>query len=207
MSSWITVREANVGDLFTAAWVNEIEGDLDYLHGGAGAVQLDGASTTFQIGGGFISSSSTIGLTYVPAAPGGNSLLSIKSGDAVQTHQIEFDGTQHYGAGGSAATDVLTARFAAALWGSDGDLVARHGAATAVQIGAYSGTAGIIFGSDTYLYKSNTGSLLTPGTLFVNDFGHTNIVGSDVGGSAANKKIPVLNADGSTAGYIRLYSS
>jgi hypothetical protein len=38
--SWVTPRTAAVGDLFTAAWVNEIEGDLAYLHGDAGTIVL-----------------------------------------------------------------------------------------------------------------------------------------------------------------------
>lgn len=38
--SWVAPRVAAVGDVFTAAWVNEISGDLSYLRGDAGGVTL-----------------------------------------------------------------------------------------------------------------------------------------------------------------------
>lgn len=50
--SWTAPRTASVGDLFTAAWVNEIEADLTYLLGISGRVADGGtilAGTGFTV--------------------------------------------------------------------------------------------------------------------------------------------------------------
>lgn len=55
--SWVTPRTAAVGDVFTAAWVNEIKGELEYLHGDDGQVSVnDGIQSEGSVTGGNIPS-------------------------------------------------------------------------------------------------------------------------------------------------------
>lgn len=104
---WTTPNSRSSGYVVTSTvYDQELIGNLQYLHGDAGTVDLTAGAATYKL----------TGINYFPTSPG-NAVVQVyaTNTDTQPAFQLSGAGVQSWGPGGSTAIDIIWKRTAAGV--------------------------------------------------------------------------------------------